>query len=91
MSPYVGTLCRPVMQILSLTWCTVMRETLSLEHGVLLPNEPSTGAYMTTSNSQFSHIYIMLKVFNCFIRYFMNSCSTTLQTHVRIGIDLLCF
>ena len=32
----------------------------------------------------------MLKLFNFFIRYFMNSCCTTLQTHVRIQIDLVC-
>ena len=38
-------------------------------------------AHMTTNDSQFSHIYMCLKVFNCFIRYFMNSCCTTLQTY----------
>ena len=33
----------------------------------------------------------MLKVFYFLLRYFMNSCCTSLQTHVWIEIDLVCF
>ena len=66
-----------------------MRDTLSNMVSCFLMSRQK--AHMTTSNSQFFAYLHMLKVFNCFIRYFMNSCCTTLQTHVRIGIDLLSF
>ena len=48
------TLCRPVMQILSLTY--VIRDTLSNMVSCFLMSRQQ--AHMTTSNSQFSHIYI---------------------------------
>ena len=63
-----------------------MRDTLST---LLLSNEPSTSAYDEHKFTVFAYLH-MLKVFNFFIRYFMNSCCTTLQTHVRIEIDLVC-
>ena len=62
-----------------------MRDTLSNMVSCFLMSRQQ--AHITTSNSQFSHIYIMLKLFYFFIRYLMNSCCTTFQTHVRIQID----
>ena len=66
-----------------------MLDTLSSMVRVLLSNEPSTIAY-DEQNFRVFRIFTYVKRAHFFIRYFLNSWRTALQTHARIEIDSEC-